>query len=69
MTHKLATWFDQFGTRAASAAGAASPGARSAIDITEEVAAIRASEARRLTADRRRESPRFAGLGAARSSS
>ena len=30
LTHKLGTWFDQFGTPAASAAGAASPGARSA---------------------------------------
>ena len=44
MTHKLGTWIDQFGTSGASAAAAASPGARSAIDITEEVAAIRATE-------------------------
>ena len=30
LTHKLATWHDQFGSRAASAAAGASPGARSA---------------------------------------
>ena len=44
LTHKLGTWTTSSAPRAASAAAAASPGARSAIDITEEVAAIRATD-------------------------
>jgi ferredoxin len=45
MTHKLATWFDQFGTSGCVGCGRCITWCPVAIDITEEAAAIRASEA------------------------
>jgi ferredoxin len=45
LTHKLATWIDQFGTSGCVGCGRCITWCPVAIDITEEVAAIRASEA------------------------
>jgi sulfhydrogenase subunit beta (sulfur reductase) len=45
MTHKLATWFDQFGTSGCVGCGRCITWCPVGIDITEEVAAIRQSEA------------------------
>ena len=67
MTHKLATWFDQFGTSGCVGCGRCITWCPVGIDITEEVAAIRATEEGacgsidELIAD----SPAFAGLGRA----
>ena len=44
MTHKLATWFDQFGSSGCVGCGRCITWCPVGIDITEEVAAIRASE-------------------------
>jgi formate hydrogenlyase subunit 6/NADH:ubiquinone oxidoreductase subunit I len=44
MTHKLATWFDQFGTSGCVGCGRCITWCPVAIDLTEEVAAIRATE-------------------------
>ena len=44
MTHKLATWFDQFGTSGCVGCGRCITWCPVGIDITEEVRAIRASE-------------------------
>jgi len=44
MTHKLATWFDQFGTSGCVGCGRCITWCPVAIDITEEVRAIRGSE-------------------------
>lgn len=44
MTHKLANWFDQFGTSGCVGCGRCLTWCPVGIDITEEVAAIRASE-------------------------
>jgi len=44
MTHKLATWIDQFGTSGCVGCGRCITWCPVGIDITEEVAAIRASE-------------------------
>lgn len=44
MTHKLATWFDQFGTSGCVGCGRCITWCPVGIDITEEVAAIRDSE-------------------------
>jgi sulfhydrogenase subunit beta (sulfur reductase) len=44
MTHKLATWMDQFGTSGCVGCGRCITWCPVGIDITEEVAAIRASE-------------------------
>ena len=44
MTHKLATWFDQFGTSGCVGCGRCITWCPVAIDITEEVRAIRESE-------------------------
>jgi ferredoxin len=44
MTHKLATWIDQFGTSGCVGCGRCITWCPVAIDITEEVAAIRASD-------------------------
>jgi sulfhydrogenase subunit beta (sulfur reductase) len=44
MTHKLATWIDQFGTSGCVGCGRCITWCPVAIDITEEVAAIRATE-------------------------
>jgi sulfhydrogenase subunit beta (sulfur reductase) len=46
MTHKLATWFDQFGTSGCVGCGRCITWCPVAIDITEEVRAIRESEER-----------------------
>ncbi|HXH48159.1 MAG TPA: 4Fe-4S dicluster domain-containing protein [Terriglobia bacterium] len=46
MTHKLATWFDQFGTSGCVGCGRCITWCPVAIDITEEVRAIRKSEER-----------------------
>jgi ferredoxin len=46
MTHKLATWIDQFGTSGCIGCGRCIAWCPVAIDITEEAAAIRASDAR-----------------------
>lgn len=46
MTHKLATWIDQFGTSGCVGCGRCITWCPVAIDITEETAAIRASDAR-----------------------
>ena len=45
MTHKLATWFDQFGSSGCVGCGRCITWCPVGIDITEEVAAIRASDA------------------------
>ena len=47
MTHKLATWFDQFGTSGCVGCGRCITWCPVGIDITEEVRAIRESEARK----------------------
>ena len=44
MTHKLATWIDQFGTSGCVGCGRCITWCPVAIDITEEAAAIRASD-------------------------
>jgi ferredoxin len=44
MTHKLATWWDQFGTTGCVGCGRCITWCPVGIDITEEVAAIRGSE-------------------------
>jgi len=44
MTHKLATWFDQFGTSGCVGCGRCITWCPVGIDITEEAAAIRATE-------------------------
>jgi sulfhydrogenase subunit beta (sulfur reductase) len=49
MTHKLATWFDQFGTSGCVGCGRCITWCPVAIDITEEVRAIRESEAANRT--------------------
>ena len=46
MTHKLATWFDQFGSSGCVGCGRCITWCPVGIDITEEAAAIRASEGR-----------------------
>ena len=46
MTHKLATWIDQFGTSGCVGCGRCITWCPVAIDITEEVAAIRAGDLR-----------------------
>jgi ferredoxin len=46
MTHKLATWIDQFGTSGCVGCGRCIAWCPVAIDITEEVAAIRATDGR-----------------------
>jgi ferredoxin len=46
MTHKLSTWIDQFGTSGCVGCGRCITWCPVAIDITEEVAAIRATDAR-----------------------
>ena len=46
MTHKLSTWIDQFGTSGCVGCGRCITWCPVAIDITEEVAAIRASDLR-----------------------
>jgi sulfhydrogenase subunit beta (sulfur reductase) len=46
MTHKLATWFDQFGSSGCVGCGRCITWCPVGIDITEEVAAIRRSDAR-----------------------
>jgi len=53
MTHKLATWFDQFGTSGCVGCGRCITWCPVGIDITEEVAAIRAAPA----GDGRKEGP------------
>jgi sulfhydrogenase subunit beta (sulfur reductase) len=47
MTHKLSTWFDQFGTSGCVGCGRCITWCPVAIDITEEVAAIRATPGER----------------------
>ena len=44
MTHKLATWIDQFGTSGCVGCGRCITWCPVGIDITEEVAAIRADD-------------------------
>jgi ferredoxin len=44
MTHKLSTWFDQFGSSGCVGCGRCITWCPVGIDITEEVAAIRATE-------------------------
>jgi ferredoxin len=51
MTHKLATWIDQFGTSGCVGCGRCITWCPVAIDITEEVRAIRESETRRKEED------------------
>jgi len=51
MTHKLASWIDQFGTSGCVGCGRCITWCPVAIDITEEVAAIRASDVREARAD------------------
>ncbi|HEV8461161.1 MAG TPA: 4Fe-4S dicluster domain-containing protein [Gaiellaceae bacterium] len=50
MTHKLATWHDQFGTSGCVGCGRCIAWCPAGIDITEEVAAIRAEEAEHASA-------------------
>jgi sulfhydrogenase subunit beta (sulfur reductase) len=52
MTHKLASWFDQFGTSGCVGCGRCITWCPVGIDLTEEVAAIRASEQERDAVDR-----------------
>jgi ferredoxin len=47
MTHKLSTWIDQFGTSGCVGCGRCITWCPVAIDITEETAAIRATDGRR----------------------
>ena len=49
MTHKLATWIDQFGTSGCIGCGRCIAWCPVAIDITEETAAIRATDGERAT--------------------
>jgi sulfhydrogenase subunit beta (sulfur reductase) len=49
MTHKLATWVDQFGTTGCVGCGRCITWCPVGIDITEEVAAIRATDGREAT--------------------
>jgi ferredoxin len=49
MTHKLATWFDQFGTSGCVGCGRCITWCPVGIDITEEVRAIRESESQQGT--------------------
>jgi ferredoxin len=51
MTHKLGTWFDQFGTSGCVGCGRCITWCPVGIDITEEVAAIRATEEDHATVD------------------
>jgi sulfhydrogenase subunit beta (sulfur reductase) len=51
MTHKLSTWWDQFGTSGCVGCGRCITWCPVAIDITEEVRAIRDSEAKEAGAD------------------
>jgi len=51
MTHKLASWIDQFGTSGCVGCGRCITWCPVAIDITEEAAAIRASDVRQAGAD------------------
>jgi ferredoxin len=44
MTHKLSTWWDQFGTSGCVGCGRCITWCPVGIDITEEAAAIRASD-------------------------
>ncbi|OGO07427.1 MAG: sulfite reductase subunit A [Chloroflexi bacterium RBG_13_60_13] len=53
MTHKLATWIDQFGTSGCVGCGRCITWCPVAIDITEEVRAVRASEGTAATTPRR----------------
>jgi formate hydrogenlyase subunit 6/NADH:ubiquinone oxidoreductase subunit I len=55
MTHKLATWIDQFGTSGCVGCGRCITWCPVAIDITEEVAAIRATDARVSTTVQKKE--------------
>jgi sulfhydrogenase subunit beta (sulfur reductase) len=50
LTHKLATWEDQFGTSGCVGCGRCITWCPVGIDITEEVAAIRATDGREVTA-------------------
>lgn len=52
MTHKLASWIDQFGSSGCVGCGRCITWCPVAIDITEEVAAIRATDLRDLAAER-----------------
>jgi ferredoxin len=52
MTHKLGTWIDQFGTSGCVGCGRCIAWCPAAIDITEEVAAIRATEGETHADDR-----------------
>jgi len=51
MTHKLSTWWDQFGTSGCVGCGRCITWCPVGIDITEEVAAIRAADAGRQTGE------------------
>ena len=51
MTHKLSTWIDQFGTSGCVGCGRCITWCPVAIDITEEVAAIRATPGERRDGD------------------
>ncbi len=51
MTHKLASWIDQFGSSGCVGCGRCITWCPVAIDITEEAAAIRADDLRRLAED------------------
>jgi ferredoxin len=53
MTHKLATWIDQFGTSGCVGCGRCITWCPVAIDITEEVAAIRATDGARPVGKRK----------------
>ena len=69
MTHKLGTWFDQFGSSGCVGCGRCITWCPVGIDITEEVAAIRATEERRCRGRLRASSPTspfFDGLDAGR---
>jgi ferredoxin len=55
MTHKLATWYDQFGTSGCVGCGRCISWCPVAIDITEEAAAIRATDAAPPMEEGRRE--------------
>ncbi len=57
LTHKLATWIDQFGTSGCVGCGRCITWCPAAIDVTEEVRAIRAGEPGRNTPDARPEPP------------
>ncbi len=68
MTHKLASWIDQFGTSGCVGCGRCITWCPVGIDITEEVHAIREAESRRIMETLERiiaEHPFFAGLDAA----